>query len=294
MDIAKYTAEQLHHRKVAKKVVYNCVMQLLLVFFSIVFVFPLLWMLSVSLQTESEMMLSVNFWDQLIPNTWRWRNYVEMMQVVPFGRYFLNSAIVTSLTVVGTVISASIVAYGFAKLRWPGRGFVLNLMLATMMLPSFVLMVPTFKMYSAMGFYDTWVPLILPAFLGGGAFNIYLIVQFYMSVPKELSESAKIDGAGHLRIWASIILPLCKPVIATVAIFAFMFSWNDFMGPLIYISDSNLLTVALGLRAFQSQQSTQWGYLMAGSVVSMLPMLALFIFCQRFFVEGVKMSGIKS
>ena len=144
-----------------------------------------------------------------------------------------------------------------------------------------------------MGFVDTWVPLILPAFLGGGAGNIILIQQFFMSIPKEMSEAAQIDGAGHFTIWLRIMVPLCAPVLATVAIFSFLFAWNDYLQPLIYINDSQKLTIAQGLRAFQSQTTTRWGLLMAGSVISMVPNVLIFIFCQRFFLEGVKVGGVK-
>ncbi|HCA69671.1 MAG TPA: sugar ABC transporter ATP-binding protein [Lachnospiraceae bacterium] len=266
---------------------------LLLIIFAVYFLFPFVWMLSVSLQTESELMVSSGFWDQLIPNEWRWKNYIDVFRQIPFLRYFFNSGIVTGLTVIGTTISASLVAYSFAKLRWPGRTLAYSIMLVTMMIPASVLMIPTYKMYSSMGLTNSWWPLILPAFLGGGAGNIILIEQFFRGVPKEINEAAKIDGAGELSIWRKIMLPLSKPVIATVAVFAFLFSWNDYMGPLIYINDSNLTTVALGLRAFFSQQSTNWSLLMAGSIISMLPNIIIFIFCQRYFLEGMKSGAVK-
>ena len=291
---AELSAEQLHRRKKINRIIYVVVMHLLLVIFSIGFIFPLFWMLSVSLQTETEMMQSVGFWDQLIPNSWRFLNYVEVFEVVPFMRYFTNSAIVTVLCLIGTLVSSSIVAYAFSRLNWPGRDLLFNIMLATIMLPSFVLIVPTFRMYSVLGFVNTFIPLVLPSFLGGGVTNVFLIQQFYKTVPQELSESAKIDGAGHLRIWASIMLPLCKPVIATVAIFTFLFTWNDFMNPLIYIQDSDLYTLSLGIKAFQSQSSIQWGYLMSASVISMIPTFLIFLFAQKYFVEGIKMTGLKS
>lgn len=291
---AELTAEQLHRKKVIDHWVYVVGMHALLVFFSIIFVFPLFWMLSVSLQTAEEMMTSVGFWEQLIPNYWRFMNYVDVFNKIPFLRYYLNSAIITVSCLIGTVASSSIVAYAFSRLRWPGREICFNIMLATIMLPSFVLLVPTYTMYSAVGFIDTWIPLILPSFLGGGATNVLLIVQFYKTVPQELSEAAKIDGAGHLKIWSTIMLPLCKPVIATVAIFTFLFTWNDFMNPLIYINSDSLYTISLGIKAFQSQSGVEWGYLMAASVISMIPALLVFIFAQKYFVEGVKTTGLKS
>lgn len=264
-----------------------------LVFFAVYFLFPFLWMLSVALQTESEIMTAVGFWDQLIPDSWRWENYLDVFRTIPFARYFTNSAIVTALTVAGTLLSSSLVAYAFAKLRWPGRDFFYSVMLVTMILPSFILMIPTYKMYSAFGMTNSWMPLILPSFLGGGAGNIILIQQFYKSIPKEIFEAAKIDGAGELGIWSKIVLPLSKPVLATVAVFAFLFAWNDYLGPLIYVNDPKLTTVALGLRAFQSQSSTNWGLLMAGSVISIIPNVIIFSFSQKYFLEGAKAGAVK-
>ena len=188
----------LRRKKKAKRVTYVTLIHLALIVTSLLFVFPLIWMVSVSLQSEEEMRLANGFWDMLVPNEWLWSNYPEVFKAIPFMRYFKNSAIVTSLTVLGTVVSASLVSYAFSKLRWPGRNVVYTVMLATMILPGFILMIPTYKMYSKMGFVDTWVPLILPAFLGGGAGNIILIQQFFMSIPKEMSEAAMIDGANHV------------------------------------------------------------------------------------------------
>lgn len=263
-----------------------------LVLFTVYFLFPFVWMLSVSLQTETEIMTSVGFLNQLIPDSWRWENYLDVFRTIPFARYFLNSGIVTGLTVIGTLLSSSLVAYAFARLRWPGRDFCYSLMLVTMILPSFIL-IPTYKMYSSFGMTNSWIPLILPAFLGGGAGNIILIQQFYKSIPGEIYEAAKIDGAGEVGIWANIMIPLSKPVLATVAVFAFLFSWNDYLGPLIYVNDPNLTTVALGLRAFQTQTSTNWGLLMAGSVISIIPNIVIFVFCQKYFLEGMKAGAVK-
>lgn len=264
-----------------------------LIIFAVFFLFPFAWMLSLALQTEAEIMTSVGFLEQLIPKSWRWQNYIDVFKTLPFARYFANSAIVTGLTVTGTLLSSSIVAYSFAKLRWPGRDFFYSLMLVTMILPSFILMIPTFKMYSFFNMTNSWIPLILPAFLGGGAGNIILIEQFYKTIPKEIFEAAKIDGSGELKIWLNMMVPLSKPILATVAVFAFLFSWNDYLGPLIYINDPKLTTVALGLRAFQTQSSTNWGLLMAGSVISIIPNVVIFMFSQKYFLEGVKAGAVK-
>lgn len=286
-------AVRLKKKKRAKRIAYVTIIHIVLILIAVMYVFPLLWMLSVSLQSEEEMRLANGFWDMLVPNEWLWSNYSEVFKAIPFLRYFRNSAIVTVLTVVGTLLSASLVSYAFSKLRWPGRNIIYTVMIGTMILPSFILMIPTYKMYSSFQLVDTWFPLILPAFLGGGAGNIILIQQFYMSIPREMSEAAKIDGAGHLVIWLKIMLPLCAPVLATVAIFSFLFSWNDYLQPLIYINSPSLQTIAQGLRAFQSQTTTRWGLLMAGSIISMIPNLLLFCFCQRYFLEGLKVGGVK-
>lgn len=279
--------------KKLKRMAYVTFVILMLSIFAIYFLFPFVYMISVSLQTETELMTAIGFLDQIVPDSWRWENFIDVFKQIPFARYFMNSGIVTGLTVLGTTVSASLVAYSFVKLRWPGRDFVYSLMLVTMMIPGSVLMIPTYKMYSTMGLTDSWWPLILPAFLGGGAGNVILIQQFFKTVPKEIFEAAKIDGAGELGIWWRIMLPLSKPVVATVAIFAFLFSWNDYMGPLIYINNSMLATVALGLRAFFSQQTTNWSLLMAGSIISMIPNIVIFVFCQRYFLEGMKSGAVK-
>ena len=266
----------------------------LLIIFSIVFIFPFIWMLSVSLQTEEEMRLAQGFFDSLIPNSWRFRNYPDVFRIVPFARYFINSTTVTGLALIGTLISSTLTAYSFSRLQFPGRKTMISIMLMTMIMPHFIFIIPLFKMYSYLRLINTYYPLILPAFLGGGAGSIYLIMQFFKSVPGEMLESAKIDGAGHLKIWSKIMIPLCKPVIASVAIFTFLFTWNDFMNPLIYINREELMTVALGLNAFKGRTGIQWGYLMAASFMSMVPVLFVFVFCHRYFVEGIKMSGIKA
>lgn len=284
---------KLKKKRKIERILYVTVIRLLLIIFAVYFLFPFVWMISVSFQTEAQMMTAVGFLEQLIPKTWRWQNYIDVFIQIPFARYFMNSGIVTMLIVLGTTVSASLVAYSFVKLRWPGRDFVYSLMLVTMMIPASVLMIPTFKMYSKMGLTNSWWPLILPAILGGGAGNIILIQQFFLTVPKEMYESARIDGSGEFGIWWRIMLPLSKPVIATVAVFAFLFSWNDYMGPLIYINDTALTTVALGLRAFFSQQTTNWSLLMAGSIISMIPNIVIFVFCQRYFLEGMKTGAVK-
>ncbi len=284
--------EKLSSRK-RKRTLTHGIVFVLLVLGVVYFLLPFVWMISVSLQTEAELMTSEGGWTSLIPESWRWENYPDVFRQMPFARYFMNSGIVTVLTVLGTVLSASLCAYAFARIEWRGRAVAYSIMLITMMLPATVLLIPTYKMYSFLGFTDSWIPLILPAWLGGGAGNIILIEQFFRSVPREINDAARIDGAGHPGIWFNIMLPLSLPVLATVMIFSFLFAWNDYLGPLIYVHSPELTTVALGLRAFVSQLSTNWSLLMAGSIISMLPNILIFIFGQRFFLEGMRAGAVK-
>jgi multiple sugar transport system permease protein len=207
--------------------------------------------------------------------------------------YLRNSVFVTIMTIFGVLLSSSVVAYSFACLKWPGRNGLFIFVLATMMLPLQVTMIPMFVLFKEIGWLNTYKPLIVPFFFGGGAFNIFLLRQFFLTIPKELLEAARIDGCSEIRIYWNIVLPLAKPALATVAILTFMFTWNDFLGPLIYLSDQLKGTLALGLAMFVGQHQTEWGLLMAASVLMMIPMILIFVFFQRYFIRGFVMSGIK-
>jgi multiple sugar transport system permease protein len=228
-----------------------------------------------------------------IPDQVHWDNYVKVFQRMPFLTYLRNSLFVTIFGMIGIVGSSSLVAYAFAVLRWPGRNFLFSVLLLTMMLPMQVTMIPVFVIFKELGWLNSYKPLIVPAFFGGGAFNIFLLRQFFLGVPREIADAARIDGCSEFRIYWNIMLPLAKPALATVAILTFMFYWNDFLGPLIYLSDKMKGTLALGLSMFVGQYQTEWAMLMAASVLMMLPMLILFFFFQRTFVRGFMMSGIK-
>ena len=197
------------------------------------------------------------------------------------------------MTIIGTLLSSSLVAYAFACLKWPGRNGVFIFVLATMMLPMQVTMIPLFVLFKNFGWLNTFKPLIVPAFFGGGAFNIFLLRQFFLTIPGELFDAARIDGCSEWRIYWNIVLPLAKPALATVAILTFMMTWNDFFGPLIYLSDKLKGTLALGLAMFVGQHQTEWGMLMAASVMMMIPMIVLFFLFQKYFIKGFMMSGIK-
>lgn len=262
---------------------------LLLILGSIVFLAPIVWMISTSLKGEGDIFTIPPKW---IPEVFQWSNYVDAVNSFPFFRYTVNSVIITAASVIGGVISSAFVAYAFAKLRWPGRDIWFIILIATMMLPPQITMVPLFIFYSKLDWINTYLPLILPHFFGS-AFYIFLIRQFYKSVPKELDEAAKIDGASAFYIWSRIYIPLSKPVLATTAIFIFMFTWNDFLGPLIYLMDSDKFTLQLGLRGFQQQYGTRWNVMMAASVLVALPTIVVFFAFQKYFIRGAAVSGVK-
>ena len=270
---------------------------LLLIGIAVLFLVPLGWMISTSLKTPFELMEQ-----RWIPETLAWRNYVDAFSFGMWGRWLLNTVILTVSAVVAAVFSTSLTAYAFARLRWPGRDFMFGIVLATMMMPGIVLLIPQFIIFAnlpAFGFQgsevwvNTFLPLIVPGFLGGGAFNIFLLRQFMRGIPMSLSESAKIDGASELRILWSIVMPLSKPALATIAIFAFQGAWQDFMGPLIYLQSERLYNLQLGLRQFEFAfgGAPAWNWLMAASLVVMLPVLIMYLTFQRSFIEGISVTG---
>ena len=267
----------------------NLLFYTLLIFFAILFMFPLFWMISTSLKSSGEVFSIPPQW---IPESLEWGNYVEAVNSFPFIRYAANSVFITVLSIFGGVLSSAYVAYGFAKLEWPGKNMWFTLMLATMMVPSQITMIPLFIFYSRLGWINTYYPFILPSFLGS-PFFIFLFRQFYLALPNELNEAARIDGASEFQIWRKIYLPLSKPAMATTAIFLFMFTWNDFMGPLIYLHDPKLFTLQLGLRGFQQQYGTRWHVMMAASLLVAIPSIALFLSFQKYFVRGSSVSGVK-
>ncbi|MFP4344897.1 MAG: carbohydrate ABC transporter permease [Anaerolineales bacterium] len=269
---------------------------LILVGLTILWIVPFLWMVSTSLKAPLDLMS-----DSWIPDPIAWENYKLAFSFGMWRRWTLNTIIITLIAVVGTVFSSSLVAYAFSRLRWPGRSFVFNLVLATMMLPGVVTLIPQFILFAklpAFGFQgsqswvNTFLPLTIPAFTGS-SFYIFMLRQFLRSIPIELSEVAKIDGASEFRIWWNIMLPLSKPALAAVAIFTFQGAWQDFMGPLIYLQSERLYTLQLGLRQFEKAAggAPAWNWLMASSLVVMLPVLTLFVLFQNYFIEGIQLQG---
>jgi ABC-type glycerol-3-phosphate transport system permease component len=254
---------------------------------------PLLWTVSTSLKTVRQLSAWPPEW---IPNPVAWSNYSEALTMLPFGRYFLNTMVLVVAAEFGALITCSFVAYGFARLDFPGREPLFLLLISTMLMPYIVRLVPLFVFYGEIGWLGTYLPLAVPDLLGRNAFYIFLLRQFFRGIPDDLSDAARIDGANDFRIWWSIVMPLSKPVLATVGIFAFQSTWDDFLGPLIYMAQNpDMRTLAVGLYQFRNSPGGEnlMPYLMAVSTVMMLPILFIFGFGQRYLVRGVTMSGLK-
>lgn len=257
---------------------------------SVLFLLPLLWMVSTSLKPiEETMRMPPTF----IPSSPKWENFREAVQRIPFLLYLGNTVWVSVLGAVGVLLSCSLVAYGFAFLRWPGRDLFFWLTVATMMIPFPVLMVPLYGVFRKLGMIGTLMPLWLPAWFGS-AWNIFLMRQFFLGIPKDLLDAARIDGCTEFQIWRRIVLPLAFPVMVVVGLFHVIYSWNDFLGPLLYLTKQEKYTLSLGLQFYQSQSGgTEWHLLMAASVLMVLPVLVLFLVGQRSLIRGITMTGIK-
>jgi multiple sugar transport system permease protein len=263
---------------------------LLLLAISLLFLLPIIWMVSTSLKPKDQVFV---YPPQFFSGSLVWQNYPESLQFIDFWRYFFNTVVISSLNVVGTLVSCPIVAYGFSRMRWRLREplFYLCLSFLAVMVPTYVL----FRSLNWIGNLNVlwgWAPLIIPAF-GGSPLYIFLLRQFYLNLPSELSEAAMIDGATEFQIFSRIIIPLSKPAITTVCIFTFVGTWTDFLGPRIFITQKTQYTLSLGLLDYFSLHQTEWTYLMAACVVFVLPVMILFFFAQRLFVEGISLSGIK-
>ena len=261
---------------------------------ALLFAMPLVWTASTSLKTPAELFV---FPPQLLPQGLRIENFPRAWNFVPFGNFYWNTAVVTVLGTLGAVVSSCLVAYGFARGRFPGRTFLFYLVLSSLMLPSEVTIIPKFLIFKQLGWLDTLTPLIVPDFFGGGAFNIFLLRQFFLTIPRTFDEAAEIDGAGSFRILWAILLPLCTPALITVSILSFLRHWNDFLEPLIYLNSPDKLTLSLGLRYFLVSPSEggepKDHLLMAAVLMAALPCVTLFFVAQRYFVRGIVMSGIK-
>jgi multiple sugar transport system permease protein len=281
---------QVAHGRPAGFYLGRALQYVIMIVLSAIFLIPLLWMVSSSLKQQGEVFAYPPIW---IPNPPQWGNYVEALHRAPLLLWLRNTATITFLTIIGNVVSSSLVAFGFARLRFPGKNALFVLLLSTMMLPDIVMLIPRFIMFRSVGWVDTFLPLIVPAFFGGGAYNIFLTRQFYMTIPRDFDEAARIDGASNFMIWWRILLPLSTPVLIAITIFSFVYHWNDFMGPLIYLFSENKKTLALGLRAFVNPLDASWHISMAASMFIVVPIMVLFFVGQRYFIRGVVMSGIQ-
>ncbi len=251
---------------------------------------PFLWMCSTALKSADKVMAYPPQW---VPTPMVWRNFIEGWGSLPFGLYLKNTCIITGTVIIGVLLTASMAGYAFSRLRFPGRDALFIVTLATMMLPAQVTMIPVYLMFRDIGWLNTFMPLTIGAWLGGGAFNIFLLRQFMLTIPLELEDAARIDGCGSFGIYRMIMLPLIKPCLAVIAIFTFIGTWNDFMGPLIYLTTPDKLTLALGLQFFQGHYGVTLHYLMAVSLIVMAPCLILFFVAQKYFISGIALTGIK-
>jgi ABC-type glycerol-3-phosphate transport system permease component len=258
---------------------------------AVIVLIPVFWMISTALKERAQIMIWPPQW---IPHPVKWENFVQVFLVAPFGLFILNSLILVIWNVVGSVLSCTLVAYGFARLRFRGRELLFVVLLATLMIPGQVTMIPTFILFNLLGWYNTFLPLIVPAFFGS-AFFIFLMRQYMMTIPLDLDDAARIDGCGHFQVLWRIITPLCKPPLAIVTVFTFTGVWNDLMGPLIYLQDMEKFPVAVGLAMFQGMflWQTDWGLLMAASFMAVIPSLVLYYLAQDHLIGGIASLGLK-
>ncbi len=261
----------------------------LLIGIGLLFAFPFVWLVLTSLKSASEI---ISMPPTLFPKEWQFENYRKAVTAIPFFRYMGNTVFIFVLKAIGAALSCSLAAYGFSMLRWPGRDVVFVLVLATMMLPFQVTMIPLYILYDRFDLIGTYVPLILPSWFGY-AFSIFMFRQFFRTIPIELVEASRIDGCSEPRIWAQVVMPLAKPALAALILFEFMWTWNDFLAPLLYLSKEANWTLALGLLQFRSQRQTEWELLMAASTLMVLPAIVLYFFGQKTFIQGIATTGFK-
>ena len=262
---------------------------LLLIIGALAFTIPFIWTLGTALKSSEEFASDPS---RILPKQFVWTNFHKAWTELPFARFMLNTVLITVTTTFASVLSGSLVAYGFSRFEFKSRNLLFYTMLATMMLPGQVTQIPVFMIWRQLHAIDTYYPLIIPAFFGGGAFNIFLLRQFFLSIPKELDEAAMIDGASYIKIWWRVLMPLSGPVLATVALFSYLGQWDNFEGPLIYLNSPEKYTVSLGQRMFQDIFGTNFEQVMAASVLHILPTIILFFCAQRYFLRGINLSGL--
>ena len=260
-------------------------------FLALLVAFPILWMFRSSFMSTFEM---YKWPPQLIPTQWLISNYVDALTRQPFANYTINTLSILLPHLIGTLITAGLSAYAFSRLKFPGQKMWFGLVIGSMLMPYAITLIPTYLIWTQARLVNTYWPLIIPAWLGGGAFNIFLMRQFMLTIPRELDEAATIDGCGRMRILSQIIAPLIKPVIVVITIFDFLNVWNDFLGPLIYVNTPEKYTIALGLGLFKGEYKVDWGLLMAACCVVSIPPMLVFLFGQRYIIEGITLSGLKA
>lgn len=293
-DVARLTVvtgEKTAAQKAMKRA-WSVAAHIVLVGASIIMLYPLLWMLSGSVRPENEIFTAGSLWPSSFSIDAYFRGWNGLR--VGFGTFFLNSLIVSGLSIVGNLATCSLAAFAFARLEFKGRNFWFAMMLGTLMLPYQVTLIPQYVLFHQLNWVNTFLPLVVPKFLAADAFFIFLMVQFFRGIPKELDEAAQMDGCSPWRIYWKILLPLSTPVLATAAIFTFIWTWDDFFGPLIYLSDTRTYTVQLGLRTFvDSSAESDWGGLFAMSILTLVPVFVFFLFFQRLLIEGIATTGMK-
>lgn len=272
-----------------KELVSHGVSHFILIAGALIMVVPFIWMLSTSFKSPGKTFVYPPEW---FPRPFVWQNYVEMWTALPFNNFFWNSIKIATLSTIGQLLTCSMGAFAFSVLKFKGRDILFFALIATLMIPYQVTLIPSFILFSKIGWVGTHLPLWVPAFWGG-AFGTFLLRQFYLTIPIDLAESARIDGANIFQIFTHIYIPLSKPALATLGIFTFMWRWNDLLDPLIYVSELKQLTLTVGLSFFQNQYGGKWTLMMAGAVVSILPILLVFFFAQKYFIQGIAMTGIK-
>jgi multiple sugar transport system permease protein len=263
---------------------------LVLAFGSAIFILPLVWMVRSAIMDSSQIFIVPPVW---IPDPVQLGNFKTALNTVPFGRYFLNTLFLVAGNVTGAVLTSALCGFSFSRLRWRGRDFFFGLLMTGMMLPYAVTLIPTFLGWRTVVGPNSYLPLILPAWFGGGAFNIFLIRQFMRTIPKDLDEAALVDGAGYFQIFARVIFPLSKSAVIVVALFQFLGVWNDFLGPLVYVNKESMFTLALGLQQFIGYYTAQWELLMSAATMVLVPPVLLFVVGQKYFIKGIAVSGIK-
>ena len=272
--------------------------RIILIVFAVIFISPFYWMVVSALKSVDE---GAAFPPTLIPQAWRWQNFVDAINYIPFGLYAVNSLIITVGATIGAVLSNTLIAYGFSRIQWPGRNILFYVCIATIFLPYPVVLVALFDIFSKLpafgiqgghSWINTFLPLIVPAFFGN-PFYIFLMRQFMMGIPKELSDAARVDGASELQTFWNVVLPLTKPAVTVIGILAAVAAWNEFLLPLLYLQENEKYPLAIGLAFFTSQHDVAYNLLMAASTLIVLPVVVIFILAQRFFIEGITVGGVK-